>query len=283
MRGRFNMMGGPRGCLVVVGGLLIGMLRPLAPGVALGQVSEDAEIQTIRSSAGPARQQTRQQRRPDVAEVARQMVERTNELREEEGLERVEIDEQLGEAAQYFADYMAETNKFGHRADGSRPADRAREHGYDYCLVSENIGHQYKSRGFAADELAQKFFEVWKESAEHRKNMLNRHVTETGVAVAQSKDTGYYFAVQMFGRPRSDSIEFEVANQSGTTIEYEIGGRAFSLPPGYTRTHQGCVPEELVFQWPGEAEPQSEAVEPNDGDRFTVERDPSDGFQVERE
>ncbi|MEX2559889.1 MAG: CAP domain-containing protein [Pirellulales bacterium] len=255
------------------------MLQPLAPGAALGQVSEDAEIQTIRSTARPSRQQ----RRPDAAEVARLIVERTNELREEEGLESVEIDQQLSEAAQYFADYMAETNTFGHTADGSRPADRAREHGYDYCLVSENIGHQYSSRGFTADELAKKFFEGWKESAEHRKNMLNRHVTGTGVAVARSEDTGYYFAVQMFGRPKSDSIEFEVANQSGMTIEYEIGGRAFALPPGYTRTHQGCVPEKLVFQWPGEAEPQSEAVEPNDGDRFTVERDPSDGFKVERE
>jgi uncharacterized protein YkwD len=42
--------------------------------------------------------------------------------------------------------------------------------------------------------------EGWKRSPGHRRNLLAREATQTGVAVARS-DQGYYYAVQLFGRP----------------------------------------------------------------------------------
>lgn len=103
--------------------------------------------------------------------------------------------------------------------------------------ASENIAYQYSSTGLTTAELAEAFFEGWKQSAEHRKNMLDADATETGLAVAQSDQTSYYYAVQMFGRPSSQRIEFQIVNRSAAAISYEIGGRPFTLPPQYTRTH----------------------------------------------
>ena len=40
-------------------------------------------------------------------------------------------------------------------------------------------------------------------------------VTETGVAVARSEKTGYYYGVQMFGRPKSAAVVFKVENRAG--------------------------------------------------------------------
>ena len=127
---------------------------------------------------------------------------------------------------------------------------RAKQHAYDYCILSENIAYQYSSTELTTAALAQEFFDGWQRSPEHRKNMLNADVTETGVAVAQSEETGYYYAVQMFGRPSSKRIEFQIVNHSDAVIRYQLGTRPFSLPPRHTRTHQRCGAAELTFQWP---------------------------------
>ena len=111
--------------------------------------------------------------------------------------------------------------------------------------------------------------------------MLDADVTETGVAVARSEETGYYYAVQMFGRPKSKAFEFKVTNQSDAAVEYVIGDRAFQLPPGLTRTHQRCRPSEVTFRWPG-AEGEARVVQPSNGDRFVVLKE-QETFRLKKE
>jgi len=77
----------------------------------------------------------------------------------------------------------------------------------------------------------------WVRSSGHRKNMLDPDVTDTGVAVARSEKTGRYYAVQMFGRPKSAAVKFSVANESGEAVTYEVGGESFELPPDAGSTH----------------------------------------------
>src|SRR5262249_23915200 len=144
---------------------------------------------------------------------------RTNAFRKEQGREKVRRDAKLTRAAEYFAGYMARTDRYGHSADGQRPAARATKYGYAWCIVLENIAYEYNSRGFTTAELAEGFFEGWKNSPGHRRNMLDPDVTDTGVAVARSDKTGYYYAVQMFGRPKSKAVKFRVANRSGVTVK----------------------------------------------------------------
>ncbi len=158
----------------------------------------------------------------------------------------------LTTAAQQFADYMARTLKYGHRADGRTPADRATAADYEYCMVTENIAYAYRSGGFTSEALTDKFFVGWQESPEHRDNMLDEHVTETGVAVAQHEDHPTYFAVQLFARPRSAAIEFTIINRTDRTFDYTLSTESendqpqeHSLPAGVARRHGQCLPTQL--------------------------------------
>ena len=198
------------------------------------------------------------------------IVDMTNEFREHHSVEQVKVNSELARAADYFADYMATTDKYSHTADGKTPSQRAEEHGYDYCLVSENIAYVYSSTGFNTEELAEDLVRGWQDSPEHRKNMLDRGVTEIGVAVAHSTKTGNYYGVQMFGRPKSLSFRFAIENKSEMPIDYNVGERTFELPPHYRQTHEECLPADLVFHLPAKSKPDRYTFRPQSGDVFIV-------------
>lgn len=206
--------------------------------------------------------------RPDPAVVSRLIVAQTNDLRATHGLGRVEAEGRLGAAARAFAEYMARTERYGHDADGSSPAQRAQAHGYDHCKLVENIAYLMSSRGSAADELARSVVEGWKGSAGHRKNMLDRDVVDIGVAIAQSPKSQRYYAVQMLGRPRSKAVRFSIGNETGQDVRYELGGRSFGLAPRVTRTHEQCAAATLTIV----SGPDALSVEPADGRHYTLER-----------
>jgi uncharacterized protein YkwD len=189
-----------------------------------------------------------QAKEPELAEAAQAVVSGTNALRREHGLDRVEIEGRLAETARDFAAFLARTDRFDHTADGRHPEDRARAHGYDYCLVAENIGYEYRSGGFATAELAHALVEGWQRSPAHRKNMLDRDATEIGVALSRSPRTGRYYGVQVFGRPRSASVEFSVENRARRAVAYRLADRAFTLEPRVIRTHRECGTAELAIE-----------------------------------
>jgi uncharacterized protein YkwD len=139
----------------------------------------------------------------DIVAVERAIVEGTNRFRHEQGVGSVRPDSMLDRTAHEFAEYLARTDRFDHEADGRTPAIRARAHGYDYCLVAENIAYQFDSRGFTTPVLARELVEGWKDSPGHRRNMLDARAVDTGVAVVQSRHSGRFYAVQMFGRRRA--------------------------------------------------------------------------------
>lgn len=177
---------------------------------------------------------------PKFSEVARGVIEQTNKFRKEEELAPLQKSESLTKIAQDFADYMAKTGRYGHHADERTPMERATAGGYDYCFIGENIGLQFKSNGYATGPLTKLFFQGWKNSPSHRANMLHNGVTETGVAFAQSPDTGAYFGVQLVGRPKSEAIRFEVKNGTDQMVTYRINDVEFELPVRTTRRHTLC-------------------------------------------
>jgi uncharacterized protein YkwD len=230
---------------------------------AAAQSSEEHDVEVVSAQdVGPFRPQND----PDLENVALSVVKQTNEFRESEGQEPVSTNEQLRQTAQDFADDMAETNRYGHTADGRRPSQRVSVHDYTYCVVAENIAYHFHTRGIATQPLADQAFTGWKNSPEHRRNMLKPHVTETGVALSQSESTGVYYAVQLFGRPRSSSQSFTLKNQTPDDITYRVGERSFLLPPHYSRTHQMCRP------------PTVKLVQ---GEQVIAEREPSEGTTLE--
>jgi uncharacterized protein YkwD len=253
-------------------------LALLAPARLDAQSAQHHEVEVI--DAPPFK--SPDEKKPDLAGVKKFITDRTNEFRESEKRQRVEVNPKLEKTARYFADYMARTGRYGHTADGSDPADRAEDHGYDYCIVLENIAYAFDSEGFTTGELGKKFFEGWKHSPPHRRNMLDADVVETGVAVARSEKTGYYFAVQMFGRPKSLAIEFRVKNRSPETVSYKVGDREFTLPPRYTRTHEQCRPPEVKFELPAGGKTATESRKAETGDTFLITGDKGN-LRVERQ
>jgi uncharacterized protein YkwD len=232
------------------------------------------------ASAQAAETRTAGDKSPNLTDVVERLISRTHAFRQQEGRPTVAPNPQLTAAAQDFATFMARTGQFSHTADGQTPEVRAKAHGYDPCLIAENIAYQHHPGGFTAEALAQGFFEGWQHSPDHRKNVLDPAVTETGVGVAQREQTGAYYAVQLFGRPMSQQIEFQITNTSHVAIQYTIDGQKFSLPPQATYTHQQCRPPEVTFQWPGTQEPTT--VHPNHGYRYTIVPGDSGAFRVEQ-
>lgn len=185
--------------------------------------------------------------RPELDEVEQTIVDRTNRFRAKHDLNPVATDKALNKTAADFAAFMARTGLYGHQADRRTPAERVRAHGYDYCVVAENIAYAFQTTGFTSQALAEKFMQGWIDSPPHRKNLLKPEVTEIGVGVAKSDSSNVFFAVQVFGRPQSESIQFSVSNQSDIAVSYSVGDRAFDLEPNVIRRHQICLSKKLTF------------------------------------
>jgi uncharacterized protein YkwD len=184
----------------------------------------------------------------EVDRVEKLIVEKTNHFRKEEGLGAVRPNSALDKAAGQFAAYMARTGRYGHEADGREPSQRAKAGGYDYCLISENISYQYSSADFATAELAARYVDGWKSSPGHRKNMREPHVLDIGVGVARGSKAGTYYAVQMFGRPRSEGVDFRIRNPGRDSVRYVLGAEKFTLPGGTERSHRLCHAEDLALE-----------------------------------
>jgi len=251
---------------------------PLMPGIAFGQSTEQHAHETVEvevpsvPDTGP---------RADSDKVAKAIVEQTNAFRKKEGRQPVVTDGALTAAAKEFAQFMAKADKYGHNADDRQPSERAKAHKYDYCIVLENIAYAFNSRGFSDDKLTGKFVTGWEKSPGHRRNMLDKDVTETGVAVARSEKTGHYYAVQMFGRPRSAAISFRIANRSERAVEYTLGDESFTLKPRYTRTHNLCQPAEVAFEGIGEGAGPT-TFKPAAGDKYVLTTD-GEKLQIKKE
>lgn len=206
---------------------------------------------------------------PDAQAVERLVVEKTNAFRREHGLGAVAPEASLGKAARYFVQHMARTETHSHTADGKEPVERAREHGYDHCIVLENLAFVFSSRGFRTAELAAQYVEGWKNSAGHRRNLLDAAVTDIGVAVARGERSGRWYAVQMFGRPRSQSVRFTVRNAAPRTVRYRVGEDPFTLAPRTTHTHTQCRSETVRLEGEGDG---AAALPARNGDKFAIAR-----------
>jgi uncharacterized protein YkwD len=249
----------------------------LLPTAATGQ---GVDINEVESKTISPTTPTHGATSPELANTIQDIINATNRFRQVEGLREVKPNPQLMAAAHDFATFMARTGTYGHSADGRSPAERAKQHGYDPCIISENIAYQYRTSGFTSAELARALFEGWKHSSDHRKNMLDPAVTETGVGVARSERTGYYYAVQMFGHPTTEMMEFQITNQTDTPISYTMDGHTFPLPPRSTRTHQQCQPAEIIVHWPGTQEQIT--VRPQHEDQYTIVQEANGRFTVQK-
>ncbi len=133
----------------------VSMIVMLAMATMVSANGQDP--QPVSSGAGIAQSET--QSSSITVTVQQAIIDQTNEFRQSNGLASVQPDEHLTQAANDFAEFKARTGKYGHRADGATPAQRAEAAGYDYCVVRENIAYRTNSGEVTADSLIEVFVE----------------------------------------------------------------------------------------------------------------------------
>ena len=128
------------------------------------------------------------------------VIDNTNQQRSDFGKPVLKVNAKLTAAASAKVKDMFAGQYFEHVSPTGRgPADLARDAGYVYISVGENLAlGNYKDDATLVD--------AWMNSPGHRANILNAGFTEIGVAVLKGKFEGKttWLAVQEFGRPASD-------------------------------------------------------------------------------
>ncbi len=132
----------------------------------------------------------------DLYDIRVEIVELTNDLRRQNSVAALTMDDDLMEAAQVRADEIAATLAYRHeRPDGSKMRTVLQHTGSLY--YGENLGAK-DYRGLAdAAELADIQVNSWNDSDGHRANMLSTNYSAMGVGIAQDR-YGMYFLVQVF-------------------------------------------------------------------------------------
>ncbi len=199
----------------------------------------------------------------DLDEVESAIVKQTNAFRERNELDGVVNNQHLTKAATEFAEFMAKSGKYGHRADGRTPAERAKAAGYEYCVVRENIAYRTNTGEVTVESLLDVFVQGWIDSPPHRENMLADYVTHTGVAVATTDGITYY-AVQLFGRDKSAAFEIEISNRSEQAEVVIVAANdsedEIELPPRGIVRMKRCFPTTVRLEGDDAGQTYSESV-----------------------
>ena len=152
-------------------------------------------------AAGVVERVVREMHTPFVAAViASVLVDLTNNDREALALPQLEANPVLTAAAQAKANDMAEKGYFSHTTpEGNDSWHWFERVGYDYQYAGENLAVNFIDSGDVQN--------AWMNSPTHRDNIVNPRYTEIGIATAVGMYQGReaVFAVQMFGRPKSDA------------------------------------------------------------------------------
>ena len=118
-----------------------------------------------------------------------QALDAVNALRAAAGRNALDYSERLEAIAAGHAADMARRRVMSHEsADGSGPGERARARGYRFCRIAENVAQGQRS-------LSEVIY-AWSNSRGHRRNLLDRRVTEMGLARAPGD-----FWVMVLARP----------------------------------------------------------------------------------
>ncbi len=133
---------------------------------------------------------------PEPRELERAAFDAVNHERTSRGFPVLERDERLTRVAREHSVDMARRAYFDHRApDGELPADRVRRSGIRFREIAEDI---HRNRGFS--DPVRRAVQGWLDSPPHRRTMLDRDYSRSGLGVHVSSDGELYFT-QLFLLP----------------------------------------------------------------------------------
>lgn len=207
---------------------------------------------------------------PDLPKVEQIIIEQTNVVRAQSKLGAVVPSLQLMVAARAYAQLLATTGQFSHEA-GGQPAQRIARAGYVACGFAENIAMRRDQSGFKTQDLAKSVVDGWLKSPVHASNVVRATMTEIGVGVAQSpKDPGKYVAVQVFGRPQSQGLVFDVKNATISPVTVSFEGHTRELAPNASYGLKSCSTGPLTISSKTAAASLTTRLEAANGNVYTV-------------
>jgi uncharacterized protein YkwD len=125
----------------------------------------------------------------------------TNAYRQIKGLAPLRENTSASEEAQGYANYLAETARQGHSADGRSPFQRLRASGTEFCKFRGENWHESWTRPMRAspDAAVAAAMTFWKHSPGHER-ALRSNSTEIGVGMAGWRHGAqwYYQEIQVF-------------------------------------------------------------------------------------
>ncbi|WP_084782320.1 CAP domain-containing protein [Roseivivax halodurans] len=148
------------------------MSRSTAVAVLAGLLLASCTISTVSSSSEPPV-------RRSVASLT-STVPSLNAFRSQNGLNTLSQSPRLQAVAEAQAQHIKNTGELSHRGPrGGNIGDRAKQQGYGYCTVAENLAMGEMTRS--------QVITSWSESPRHRENMLKRQVREYGLAALDNR------------------------------------------------------------------------------------------------
>lgn len=143
----------------------------------------------------PARAAKPAARKPDIAQIEREVVSRVNRYRKSEGLPALAADARLSEIARAHSRAMA-TGRTGFGHGGFKGRSQAVASRVPYRRVAENVARNSRD----PREIPAVVVERWVDSRGHRKNIEGPFAV-TGVGAALGPD-GSVYLTQLFVAPR---------------------------------------------------------------------------------
>ena len=131
----------------------------------------------------------------NLASIRRQVIRRTNRVRQRRGLDPLTGNRRLHAAAQGHVDDMETVGRYlGHdSSDGRTLSDRIDASGYRWRSIRENAASKQLS--------PREVVKGWMASSGHRANLLAADVSEIGVGFAVDDETGETYWIQKFAAP----------------------------------------------------------------------------------
>ena len=125
----------------------------------------------------------------ELTEDEKEVLNLINSKRVANGLQKLQIDDELQNVSRIKAQDMVDNNYFSHTSPiYGGPFDMLKKFGISYKAAAENIAGNSKNTG-AVD--------AWMNSSSHRANILNGNFNYTGIGIVKSPKYGKIF-VEMF-------------------------------------------------------------------------------------
>lgn len=191
----------------------------------------------------------------ETGETENEIMRLVNYERAQHGLSSLKPNAKLFTAAFKHSNDMAKNDTYlGHTgSDGSDPAERIIQAGYEYSYAGENVA--------AGQSTAEGVMDAWMNSLPHRANILSEFYEEIGVSVSYGSDGRPYYT-QNFGAPtaseKKDAGDFRLVpmtvngfgNGSGgfEKLEYDMMSAPAFSRFYETSYHTGKI---LSFDWAG--------------------------------